>query len=89
MVNRLRLIFVGSFISDQLAFWVTFPFKIFLLDFSEGQKCVTKWQFLLIFLKRVDKNPFLRPHIRAKDAFSYWGFRDSIWDISALMFSKK
>ena len=43
---------------------------ISLLDFSAGQKCVTKWQFLLIFLKRVEKDPFLRPQIRAKDTFS-------------------
>ena len=45
--------------------------EIFLPDFSGGQKCVTAgWQFLLIFLKRVEKDPFLRPQIRAKDTFS-------------------
>ena len=44
--------------------------EIFLLDFSGGQKCVTEWQFLLTFLKRVEKDRFLRPQIRAKDTFS-------------------
>ena len=29
-VNGVRLVFVGSFISDQLSFWVNFPFKMFL-----------------------------------------------------------
>ena len=28
-----------------------------------------KWQFLLIILKRVEKDPFLRPQMRAKDIF--------------------
>ena len=27
MVNGVRLVFVGSFISDQLPFWVNFPFN--------------------------------------------------------------
>ena len=43
--------------------------EIFLLDFR-GVKNVTEWQFLLIFLKRVEKDPLLRPQIRAKDSFS-------------------
>ena len=44
--------------------------EIFLLTFLGGSKCVTKWHFLLIFLKRVENDPFLRPQIRAKDTFS-------------------
>ena len=28
---------------------------------------MTKWQFLLILLKRVENDPFLRPQMRAKD----------------------
>ena len=27
MVNGVRLVFFGSFISDQLSFWVNFPFN--------------------------------------------------------------
>ena len=52
--------------------------EIFLLDFSGGQKCVTEWQFLLMFLKKAEKDPFSRPQIRAKDTFSSWDFRDFI-----------
>ena len=47
--------------------------EIFLLDFfggGGGSKRVTEWQLLLIFLKRVEKDPFLRPQIRANDTFS-------------------
>ena len=44
--------------------------EIFLLDFSGGRsKCVTNWQFLFIFLKRVEKDPLLKPRIRADGAF--------------------
>ena len=44
--------------------------KIFLLDFPGGQKCGTERQFLLIFLKRIEKYPLLSPQIRAMDTFS-------------------
>ena len=44
--------------------------EISLLNFFGASKCVTKWQFLLIFLKRVEKDPFLRAQMRAKDTFS-------------------
>ena len=44
--------------------------EIFLPNFFEGSKCMAKWQFLFIFLKRVEKDPFLRPQIRDKDTFS-------------------
>ena len=52
--------------------------KSSFLIFQGGRckKCVTKWQFLLILLKRVEKDPFLRPQIRAKDTFR--------WNIPAL-----
>ena len=43
--------------------------QIFFLDFSRGQKFVTKWKLLIIFLKRVEKDLFLRPQMRAKDTF--------------------
>ena len=63
--------------------------EIFLLNFFGESKCVTEWQFLLIFLKGVEKDPFLRPQMRAKETFSWWGFRDSIRNIPALKFNKK
>ena len=44
--------------------------EIFLLNFFGGSKCMTKLQFLLKILKRVDKYPFLRPQMIAKDTFS-------------------
>ena len=31
---------------------------------------MTKWQFLLIFLKRVEKDSFLRLQMRAKEDFN-------------------
>ena len=33
-----------------------------------------KWQFLLIFLKRVEKDPFLRLQMRAKEDFNHHQF---------------
>ena len=42
--------------------------KNFLLNFYRGSKCVTKWQFLL--LKIVEKDPFLRLQMRAKEMFN-------------------
>ena len=56
--------YYSLFVDKELA-----TIEIFLLDFSGGQKCVIKRKFLLIFLKRVEKDPFLRPQIRAKDTF--------------------
>ena len=52
--------------------------EIFLLNFFRVTKCMTKWQFLLIFFERVEKDPFLRPQVRAEDIFRLWVFRDSI-----------
>ena len=31
---------------------------------------MTKWQFLVIFLKRVENDPFLRLQMRAKEDFN-------------------
>ena len=49
--------------------------EISLLDFSAGQKCVTKWQFLLIFLKRVEKDPFFKASNQSQGYFQLMGFR--------------
>ena len=42
MVNGVRLVFVGSFISDQLSFWVNFPFNADFyneVSYSSKNKC--------------------------------------------------
>ena len=46
--------------------------EIFLLNFfgGGGVKMQEKVVILLIYLKRVEKDPFLRPQMRAKDTFS-------------------
>ena len=42
---------------------------------SKFSKCVPKWQFLLIFLKKVEKDLFLRLQMRAKENINHHQFR--------------
>ena len=58
--------------------------EIFLLNFFGRSKCMTKWQFLLIFLKRVDKDPFLRLQVRDQEDFNRHQFFQQISNTEGL-----
>ena len=60
-----------KYIMMQFTNWIkSTPSQQQLFFLGGGSKCMTKWQFLPMFLERVKKDPFLIPQMRVKDTFT-------------------
>ena len=85
-------VFIEKLLQQIVSICISLIFTYCLYIYVE-RKLGDDWNLLLNFfgvgVKKSRKGPILEPQMRAKDTFSWWSFRDSIWNIAALKFNKK